>query len=115
MVDQQPTLSSYARASYLRELHGDLNGAIDDMLRAVSAGGDVPENVAYVQALLAGLQFTAGRVASAAHTARSALVELPGYVPAEAQLAQDEAAVSHLDAAISRLRSAVNRLPLPQY
>jgi tetratricopeptide (TPR) repeat protein len=115
MIDEQPTLSSYARASYLRELQGDLHGAIDDMERAVSAGGGVPENVAYVQTLLAGLQFTAGKVADAQRTARGALTLVHGYVPAEAQLAQDEAAGGELGRAVARLRDAVDRLPLPQY
>ena len=36
-------------------------------------------------------------------------------MPAQAQLAQDEAATGHLASAISLLRGAVNRLPLPQY
>lgn len=115
MLDEQPTLASYSRASYLAELHGNLPAAIDDMDRAVSAGGGVPENVAYVEALLAGLQFTAGNTEQAAHTARAALAILPGYVPAEAQLAQDEAAEGRFAPAIARLRFAVDRLPLPQY
>jgi tetratricopeptide (TPR) repeat protein len=85
------------------------------MERAVSAGGGVPENVAYVQVLLAGLQFTSGHIATAAHTARAALTLLPDYVPAEAQLAQDEAASGHLGAATKLLRDAISRLPLPQY
>ena len=115
MIDEQPSLSSYSRASYLRELHGDLRGAIGDMERAVSAGGGVPENVAYVQVLLASLRFTTGQTASAARTARAALVLLPGYVPAEAQLAQDDAARGDLSASIGLLRGVVDRLPLPQY
>ncbi len=115
MVDEQPSLSSYSRASYLRELHGDLRGAITDMTRAVSAGGGVPENVAYVEALLAGLRFTTGQTATAERTARAALVLVHNYVPAQAQLAQDEAAAGHLASAINLLRGAVSRLPLPQY
>ncbi len=115
MIDEQPSLSSYSRASYLRELHGDLPAAIDDMQRAVSAGGGVPENVAYVQTLLAGLEFTAGRVDVAARSARQALYLVRGYVPAQAQLAQDLAASGRLPAAIRLLRGAITRLPLPQY
>jgi tetratricopeptide (TPR) repeat protein len=115
MLDEQPSLSSYSRASYLAELHGDLRGAIDDMQRAVSAGGGVPENVAYVQVLLAGLRFTSGQIALAARTARGALTLVAGYVPGQAQLAQDEAAAGRLGSAISLLRDAVSRLPLPQY
>ena len=39
MVDIKPNLDSYARASYARELAGDLGGAIDAMKLAVKAGG----------------------------------------------------------------------------
>src|SRR6185503_19572241 len=39
MVDLRPDLSSYSRASYMRELHGDVDGAIEAMQRAVQAGG----------------------------------------------------------------------------
>jgi len=35
MVDLHPDMSSYSRVSYLRELHGDISGAIDMMQRAV--------------------------------------------------------------------------------
>jgi tetratricopeptide (TPR) repeat protein len=115
MIDEQPSLSSYARASYLAELHGELPAAIADMERAVSAGGGVPENVAYVQVLLAGLRFTNGQITLAARTARGALTLVPSYVPAQAQLAQDEAAAGRLGSAISLLHGAVSRLPLPQY
>ena len=48
-VDRKPNLAAYARVSYLRELHGDLDGAADAMRAAIAAGGPVPENIAYVQ------------------------------------------------------------------
>ena len=69
MVDLQPNLASYARVSYLRELHGDLPGALYAMRLAVSSGGGAPENVAYVQTLLGNLLFEAGdlRAARAAY------------------------------------------------
>jgi tetratricopeptide (TPR) repeat protein len=85
------------------------------MERAVSAGGDVPENLASVQTLLGGLQFNAGRLTGAERAYRTALVGVPGYVPASAGLAQVEAARGRLEPAIARLRRAVERLPLPQY
>ena len=61
MVDRKPDLASYARVSYFRELHGDLDGAVGAMRLAASAGGDAPENVAYVQTLLGGLELQRGR------------------------------------------------------
>jgi tetratricopeptide (TPR) repeat protein len=111
MVDLKPNLSSYARVSYFRELHGDLRGAIEAMKLAVSASGGAAENVAYVQTLLGNLYFTVGRIADARQAYRTALETVPGYVPATAGLAS----VSPVDRALGLYRDAVARLPLPQY
>ena len=115
MVDEKPNLSSYARVSYLRELHGDLRGATRAMELAVSAGGSAPENVAYVQALLGQLEFVQGHLPAAALAYRQALARFPGYPPAEAGLAKVDAARGRLAPAITRLRAVVDRLPLPEY
>jgi tetratricopeptide (TPR) repeat protein len=115
MVDLKPNLSSYARVSYWRELHGDLPGAISAMRLAVSAGGQAPENVAYVETLLGNLYFDVGRLDAAREAYRTALARFPGYVPASAGIASVEAARGRLAPAIRRYRGAVARLPLPQY
>jgi tetratricopeptide (TPR) repeat protein len=115
LVDLRPTLASYARVSYLRELHGDLPGAVAAMRLAVSAGGDAPENVAFVQSLLGQLEFTRGHLGAAAAADRLALARTPGYAPAEAGLARVQAAQGRTRSAITRLRGTVERLPLPEY
>ncbi|HEY1594580.1 MAG TPA: hypothetical protein VGF74_04230 [Thermoleophilaceae bacterium] len=115
MVDAQPNLSSYARVSYWRELHGDLPGAIRAMQLAVSAGGQAPENVAYVQTLLGNLYFMIGHDGAAMYAYRTALAHDPGYVPASAGIAGVDAAHARYGPAIRRYRDAVERLPLPQY
>jgi tetratricopeptide (TPR) repeat protein len=114
-VDLKPGLASYARVSYFRELHGDLRGAAQALELAVSAGGNTPENTAYVQVLLGNLEFTRGRLDAAAHAYDAALAALPGYAPADAGLARVQAARGNLDAAIDRLRDVVERRPLPEY
>src|SRR3954452_16217675 len=114
-VDLQPDLSSYARVSYFRELHGDLPGAINALQRAASAGGETAENVAYVQSLLGHLWFTAGKLGRADAAYRQALARFPHYVPAEAGLARVQAAPGDFAGAVHRLRGAVARLPLPEY
>src|SRR5207244_1286094 len=88
MVDEKPNLASYSRVSYFRELHGDLNGAVDAMQLAVDAGGGAPENVAYVQSLLGDLEFTSGHLATASEAYRRADYSFPQYVPAEVGLAK---------------------------
>jgi len=115
MVDLKPNLSSYARVSYFRELHGDLPGAISAMRLAVSAGGDAPENVAYVQTLLGNLEFEVGHLAAAREAYRTALARYAGHVPAVAGLARVEAARGRFGPAIAHYRDAVTRLPLPEY
>src|SRR3954464_6703726 len=49
MIDMRPDLSSYSRISYARELHGDMEGAIEAMQAAVTAGGPATENSAWVR------------------------------------------------------------------
>src|SRR5438093_10944820 len=115
MIDLKPTLASYARVSYFRELHGDLPGALEAMKLAVSAGGDAPENQAYVQTLLGNLELDRGRLAEAGHAYRLALARFPRYAPASAGLARLDAAHGDLDGATRRYRAIVARLPLPEY
>src|SRR3954451_17269109 len=115
MLDEKPNLSSYARVSYFRELHGDLDGAVRAMRLAVSAGGAAPENVAYVQTLLGQLELTRGRLGAASLAYEQALARFPRYPAAEAGLARVDAAAGRLHPAIRRLRSVVARLPLPEY
>ena len=115
MVDRRPDLAAYARASYFRELHGDLAGAAAAMRLAVSAGSGAAENTAYVQSLLGDLELARGRVAPGALAYRQALALVPGYAPADAGMARVKSARGQLPAAIRRLRGVVARLPLPQY
>jgi tetratricopeptide (TPR) repeat protein len=114
-VTLKPTLAAYARVSYLRELRGDLDGAVRAMRLAVSAGGGSPENLAYVDSLLGKLEIDRGRYAAARQAYREALAADPAYPPASAGLARVDAAAGHLDLAIERYREVVDRLPLPEY
>jgi len=57
MIDLRPESSSYARVSYLRELHGDTEGAIQAMTLAVKAANpNDPEGVAWYRAQLRALR-----------------------------------------------------------
>jgi tetratricopeptide (TPR) repeat protein len=114
-VDAKPNLAGYARVSYLRELHGDIPGAISAMKLAVAAGGPALENRAYVSALLGELERQRGDDAAARLAFRGAIVAVPGHPGGEVGLARLDAAAGRLDAAIARLRTVANRLPLPEY
>src|SRR4051794_24397735 len=114
-VDIKPTLASYARVSYWRELHGDLAGSADALRAAISAGGDVAENGAYVQTLLGNLELQRGRPRAADLAYRTALARFSGYVPAQAGRAKVAATRGDLPEAIRRYRRVVARLPLPEH
>jgi hypothetical protein len=111
LVDEKPGLGAYARASYYRELSGDIPGAIEAMRLAVSAGG-APENVAYVQVLLGDLELQRGRVGAARLAYTGALRSLPGFPGGMVGLARADAAGGDLGRAAARLRRAAERLPL---
>jgi tetratricopeptide (TPR) repeat protein len=109
MVDVKPNLDSYARVSYVRELRGDLDGAIAAMRLAASAGGEAPENYAYVQTLLGTLELHRGHVDAAERAYRSALARYPAFRPARTGLARTAAAKGDLDLAIRRYEAAVTQ------
>lgn len=115
MVDRKPNLDSYARVAYLRELRGDLSGASQALTLATSAGGEGPENVAFVQSLLGNLELAQRRPDPAQRAFRTALAKVPGYAPAQAGLARIDIARGRHDQAITRLRALVARDPKQEY
>ena len=115
MVDRKPNLDSYARVAYLRELRGDLTGASEALALATSAGGEGPENVAFVQSLLGNLELAQRRPDQARRAFRTALSKVPGYAPAQAGLARVDIATDRHDQAITRLRALVARDPKQEY
>jgi len=114
MVDLRPDLASYSRVSYLRELHGDLSGAIEAMSAAVSAGAGTAENTEYVRVQLGNLYFATGDLDAAERTYQLSLAHLPDYHFALAGLARVEAARGNLDSAVDLYAKATARLPLPE-
>jgi tetratricopeptide (TPR) repeat protein len=114
MVDLRPDIASYSRVSYIRELHGDLAGAIQAMEMAVSAAGPATENTEYVRVQLGNLYYTVGRLDDAQATCERSLAALPNYRFALAGLARVEAARGRLPAAIALYRRATAQVPLPE-
>ncbi len=115
MVDLRPDLGSYSRVSYLRELHGDLPGAIEAMQQAIRAGGSTAENSQWVRVQLGNLYFNHGELGTAETHYAAALAGLPDYVPALAGLARVRAAQQRYDEAIKLLNAATQRVPLAEY
>ena len=92
MVDLRPDLQSYSRVSYVRELHGDVEGAIEAMAAAVQAGGPGAESTAWTTVQLGHLYFNHGDLRAAQKAYRTAAQQRPGYAYAEAGLAKVDAA-----------------------
>ena len=111
LVDLKPSLPAYARVSYYRELHGDLDGAVEAMRFATSAGGG-DESSAYVETLLGDLELARGKLAAARVAYRAALRDLPSFPQALTGLARIDAAGGDLEQAAARLRRSTDRLPL---
>lgn len=114
MLDLRPGLPALARVSYLRELHGDLSGAVEAMARAESAGTPGTFDTATVSALLGDLHFTKGQLRPAEAAYRRALDASSELVHADVGLARVEAARGDIDAAIGRLSAVVDRFPMPE-
>ena len=70
LVSQSADLTSLARLSYVRELHGDLAGALDAMQQAAAAPGLAPENTAFALALVGQLEQQNGDSARAREATR---------------------------------------------
>lgn len=115
MVYQRPDLSSYARASYVRELYGDTDGAIQAMQMAVNAGGANAENTNWVRVQLGNLYFNRGQLDQAELRYREALANYPDYLHALAALGRVRAAQGDHDAAIEFYQKAIEIIPVPQY
>ena len=115
MVSLRPSVSSYARVSYARELLGDVEGAAEAMRYGVDAAVGEPEALAWSQTQLGKLYWSRGRLAEAAGEYEAALRARPAYAPALDALAQVEAARGRLGQALVLSRRASEVLPLPQY
>ena len=115
MVTLKPSVSSYARVSYARELLGDIPGAAAAMRYAVDAAAGEPEALAWSQTQLGKLYWSHGRPRGAEREFHAALRVRPAYPSALAALAQVEAGRGHFAAAISHAQRAAEILPLPQY
>ncbi len=115
MVSVRPTLASYARIAYARELTGDREGAIAAMELALNAAGGQPEPTAWAHVEIGKLELGRGRLETAERRFQAALAGAPGYIYAFEQMARVEAAKGNLTRAIADARRASETIPLPQF
>ena len=115
MVRRKPNLSSYSRVSYIRELKGDIPGAIQAMKMAVESGAPTAENTAWCMVQLGNLYLIDGQLNRAEEQYQQALLRFPDYAHATAGLARVANARGDLAGAVERYKLALDRIPLAEF
>ncbi len=111
MISIRPDLRSYSRVSYLREIHGDLAGAISAMERAADSGYPGYEETAWCRLTLGGLYEKKGDLTSAQKEYERILLERPNYPFAIAALANIAHETGNTEQAISLYEQAIAIIP----
>ena len=115
MVRRKPNLSSYSRVSYIRELKGDIPGAIQAMKMAVESGAPTAENTAWCMVQLGNLYLIDGQLNRAEEQYQQALLRFPDYAHATAGLARVANARGDLAGAVEHYKRALDRIPLAEF
>jgi len=110
MISIRPDLRSYSRASYLRQIFGQNQGAIEAMRMAVEGGLPGAENTEWARTKLADLYLDNGNADSASILYRTSLVYRPAYPYANIGLARVEKSRKNYDGAIAYTKAAIQTL-----
>jgi tetratricopeptide (TPR) repeat protein len=113
MASLKPSVASYARISYARELLGHVGAAERAMRLAASAAVGEHEASSWTHVQLGLLYLGHGRAKQAERELAVALRLDPSYYLALDGMAQVQASLGRLQRAISYSRAAVDRVPLP--
>lgn len=108
MVTTRPDIRSYSRVSYLREIHGDLPGAIQAIQQAVAAGYPGYEDTEWARMVLAHLYEQSNQLEKAENEYKTALAERPDYPFALAGLGRIARYQKDYPTAIQYLEKAKN-------
>ncbi|GAB5520395.1 MAG: hypothetical protein RhofKO_26460 [Rhodothermales bacterium] len=111
----RPGLPAYARAAYLRELHGDGDGAKVAMRLAADAGVTGRDDRAWAIYQLGQLYLGDDNIDAAEIIFDALLDERPGYAHALSGLAQVEMARGNVDGAEALLNNAYEATPNPGF
>jgi tetratricopeptide (TPR) repeat protein len=113
MMDLRPGPAVYSRVSYLRELHGDVAGAIEMMQLALDEASPDREGQAWIHVHLGHLYFRHGELGTAEHQYQQALRSYPSYLYALAGLGDVRAAQRRFGEAAEQYERALAIVPIP--
>jgi tetratricopeptide (TPR) repeat protein len=113
LLDLKPALPALSRTSYLRELRGDLPGAEEAMIQAITAGSRSPFDLAVSTTFLGDLYLKQGELDRADERYLEAQSLAPDLLIAGTGRARVAVARGHLDLAASLLEDIVERFPEP--
>lgn len=108
MVSIRPDMRSYSRISYLRELHGDVPGALDAIQQAIAAGVPGQEDTEWARMVQAHLFEDSNMPEKANEIYQLALEERPDYPHALAGLGRIAVFNKHYGEAIQYFEKAVS-------
>jgi len=115
MLAIKPSIASYARASYLRELHGDGEGATAAMRLAADAGPTGNTERAWALYTLGGLYLADAKPDTAAFIFQGILDERPDYAYAVAGLGHVALATGDYDRAAEQYEIAYGMAPRAEF
>ncbi len=114
LMDRRPGLPAYSRASYMRWLHGDLEGAMELMRMAIRSGDRRdPEPLAWTLVQYGNLHFHQGQLEKAEAIFQQALTVFPKYYMALAGMGQIQAGQQQYTEAIQYYEQAIAVVPSP--
>jgi tetratricopeptide (TPR) repeat protein len=111
MQSIRPGLESYSRASYLREIYGDNQGAIEAMKLALQAGLPGSEEASWAANTLSHLLENTNDLEHAEELAHIILEQRPSYAFATDALGRIELVKGHYNQALALFQKAIEVMP----
>ena len=115
MVSTRPDLRSYSRIAYLREIHGDIPGAIEAMKMAIEAGMPGNEGTEWCRVQLGQLYEQRGDLQNAQLQYETSLEARPGYAYALAGMARIATGKKEYEKAIGHYVHAYDMINDPSF
>ena len=111
MMQIRPDLRSYSRVSYLREIHGDVSGAIEALQMAIASGAPASEETAWAMLTLGNLYKEYNQPRQAREVYEQILVQRPNYPFAMAAIANLDIAQGDRARGEAGLKQAIAIIP----